>query len=307
MATPDAAAALVTSRTNPSNSSTPASPYCAHRCEGSRCTVRPDEHELHLVADQRLDSGIGQPRLNPAQRTAGAVGIRRTVLSEERAWRPGQSVAEDAQRAEVDADSLIPHHPGAVAEHDAGLVDGEDMPDRAGAEPRIGERTHPPQRDGLGVSEARRVDDGADQCGDAVGFELGDRLRRREVWRPCQSFCREAVGDLQGDLAGLPDVERAQHPAHADPHRTGDRQIGHQLVVECAGPRAPRSPRRRAVRCGRWRIGVRTPSRCARRRCSRARSAIPRRGRRTPRRRRWPPPRRRGCSDRPRIRWRTRS
>ena len=38
---PDAVAASVTSRTNPSYSSTPARPYCAHRCEGSRSPPGP--------------------------------------------------------------------------------------------------------------------------------------------------------------------------------------------------------------------------------------------------------------------------
>ena len=109
-----------------------------------RLAGQPYEHELHLVADQRLDAGVGQARLYPAERPARTVRIRRSVLMEERSWGPGQSIAENPQPIQVDTDPLIPHHPGRFAEHNPGLVDGEYVPDRAGAEPRIGERAHPP-------------------------------------------------------------------------------------------------------------------------------------------------------------------
>ena len=100
--------------------------------------------------------------------------VVRAVLIEEITGRPSQSVAEDTQRTEVDTDALIAHHSGGFAEHDAGLVNGKDMPDRAGAEPGIGERPHPAQRHGLGMGESGGVDDRADQRGDPVGFELCD-------------------------------------------------------------------------------------------------------------------------------------
>ena len=239
MATPEPVAASVTSRTNPSYSSTPARPYCAHRCEGSALPSGPDEDELHLVADQRVDAGCGQPLLDPAQRAAAAVRVRRAVLIEESAWGPGQSVAEDAQRAQIDADPLVPHHAGGVAEDDAGLVDGEDVPDRAGAESRVGERAHPAQRDGLGVGEPGGVDDGADQRGDPVGLELGDGRGGEGFGCHVQHIVPRVRRELQRDLAGLADVERAQHPAHAQPHRARQRQVGQQFVAELLAAARP--------------------------------------------------------------------
>ena len=47
--------------------------------------------------------------------TTRAVRVSGAVLIEERGGRPGQSVTEDAQRTEVDADPLIPHHAEPVA------------------------------------------------------------------------------------------------------------------------------------------------------------------------------------------------
>jgi hypothetical protein len=41
-----------------------------------RTAVRPDEDELHLVAHHRVDAGIGEPVLHPAQRAAAAVRVR---------------------------------------------------------------------------------------------------------------------------------------------------------------------------------------------------------------------------------------
>ena len=159
------------------------------------------------MADERVDSGIGQPAFNSVQCSATAVGIRLAVLIEESAWCPGQSVTEDAQRAQIDADSLVPHHAGGLAEHDAGLVDGEDVPDRAGAQSWIGERAHFPERNGLGVSEPGRVDDRTDECGDPVGLELGDG-RCGEGFGCHDSHSALRRNELQGDLAGLADVQR---------------------------------------------------------------------------------------------------
>ncbi len=75
MATPDRLAASVTSRTNPSNSSTPANPYCAHSSDGNRLAVRPDEDEFHLVPDQRGRSGRRQTVLDALQNSSAAVRI----------------------------------------------------------------------------------------------------------------------------------------------------------------------------------------------------------------------------------------
>ena len=141
---------------------------------GKLAAVGSDEHELHLVPDHCVDTRVRQSCLDPAQSSATAIGIRRAVLIEESAGRPAQSVAENAQRAEIDPHTLISHHADGIAEHDAGLIDGEDVPDRAGAESGVGEGAHPAQRNGLGVREARRIDDGADQRDDTVGLELGD-------------------------------------------------------------------------------------------------------------------------------------
>src|SRR5437660_26078 len=41
-----------------------------------------------------------------------------------------------------------------------------------------------------------------------------------------------ASPELQGDLAALADVECAQHPAHAQPHRARQREIAQQFVAE---------------------------------------------------------------------------
>jgi hypothetical protein len=60
-------------------------------------------------------------------------------------------------------------------ERDAGAVDGEPVPHRAGAKAGIGERVGTPDRDGLGVGQAGRVDDGADDGGHPVGFQLSNR------------------------------------------------------------------------------------------------------------------------------------
>jgi len=45
--------------------------------------VRVDKEELDFVPDHRLDSGCGEGRLDPAQRSAAARGNRRAVLLEE--------------------------------------------------------------------------------------------------------------------------------------------------------------------------------------------------------------------------------
>ena len=126
------------------------------------------------MADHRVDAGFGQPLLDPVQHAAAAVRVSRTVLIEESARGPSQSVAEDPQRAQIDADPLIPHHADGIAEDDARLVDGEDVPDRTRAESGIGERAHPAQRNRLGMREPGWVDDRADQRGDPVGLQLGD-------------------------------------------------------------------------------------------------------------------------------------
>ena len=70
--------------------------------------------------------------------------------------------------------TLISHHADGIAEHNAGLIDGEDVKDGTGAESWLGEGAHPSQWNGLGVREARRIHDGADQRDDTVGLELGD-------------------------------------------------------------------------------------------------------------------------------------
>src|ERR1700730_7005032 len=95
--------------------------------------IRIDKQEFDLVTDQRLDTGFGEYRFDAAQRSAAAGEPGRAVLLEERAGRPGQSVAENAQRGQVDSDALIPDDTDVFGERDAGLVDGEAMPDPAGA------------------------------------------------------------------------------------------------------------------------------------------------------------------------------
>ncbi len=178
--------------------------------------VGADEEELHLVADHRVDAGVGQPLLDPPQRTAAAVRVRRAVLIEESARGPSQSVAQYPQRAQIDADPLVSHHADGIAEDDARLVDGEDVPYRARAESGIGERAHPAERNRLGVREPGGVDDRADQRGDPVGLQLGDGRRGEGFGCPrLAAILQPASRELQGDLAGLADVQRAQHPAHA--------------------------------------------------------------------------------------------
>jgi len=75
--------------------------------------------------------------------------------------RPGQ----------VDSDPLITDHTDAFGECDAGLVDGEAMPRRAGAEPWIGEGLGAAYWDGLGVGEPGRIDHGADNRVDPFGLK----------------------------------------------------------------------------------------------------------------------------------------
>src|SRR4051794_14961148 len=55
-----------------------------------------DEDEFHLMTDYGVDARIDQPLLHPLQRSATAVRIRRTVLVEESARGPSQSVTEDS-------------------------------------------------------------------------------------------------------------------------------------------------------------------------------------------------------------------
>ena len=141
--------------------------------------VGPDEDELDLMADLGVDAGVGEAGFDPAESATAAGGHRRAVLLEERAWCPSQAVAQRAQRGEVDSDPLIADHADALGERDAGLVDRESVPDRAGAEAGVGECARPAQRNGLGVGEARRVDDGADHRFDPAGLEAGDGGRGR--------------------------------------------------------------------------------------------------------------------------------
>src|ERR1700682_6645256 len=90
------------------------------------------------------------------------------------AGAPSQSVAEDPQRAQVDADALIADHSRVLTEDGADLVDGEHMPDRARAQSWVGEGAHPAERNGLGEREPGGIDDRADQGRDPVGLQLGD-------------------------------------------------------------------------------------------------------------------------------------
>src|SRR5690242_2914901 len=149
------------------------------------------------MADHRIDTRVRQAPTYLSQGATTAAGIRRTVLVEEAAGRPAEPVTEDAQSAQIDSYSLISHHTDGIADHDAGLVDGEDVEDGAGPQPGVGKGAHPAQRNGLGVGEACRIHDSAYQCGDTVGFELGD------------GRCGERFGDARRHMTilrgGAPD------------------------------------------------------------------------------------------------------
>ena len=135
---------------------------------GQSAAVLADEDELHFVTHQRVDSDVVQPRFDALECSPTAIGVGLAVLTEESAWRPGQSVAEDPQRAQVDSDSLIADDAEVVAGCDAGLVDGEDVPDRAGTQSGVGECAHPAQWNGFRLRQARGVDDRADEGGHPV-------------------------------------------------------------------------------------------------------------------------------------------
>ena len=262
------------------------------------------------MADERGDSGVGEPAFDSVQRPATAVGVRFAVLIEESAWRPGQSVAEDAQRAQIDADSLVPDHAGGLAENNAGLVDREDVPDRAGAQSWIGERAHLPQRNGLGVSQPGRVDDGTDESDDPVGLELGDGRSGEGFGSPrCHSSHSALSGGMNytvilqvWPMSSVRSIRpMPNHIAHdrarsviSSSLKCSFARIPEVLVVAQAGVVARRSVRR-------------TRPRSVLARCTPATSAIRPRVRRGPRRLRRRCPRRRECSGTPRIRCRARS
>ncbi len=134
------------------------------------------------MADQRGDSGFGERGLDTGQRAAATSRNRRAVLLEERARRPRQPVAEKSQPGQVDADALVTDDTVVLGERDAGLVDREAVPHRAGAESGIGERVGPPYRHGLGLDEPGRVDDGADDRVSHLRPRVGRWPRRRAVW-----------------------------------------------------------------------------------------------------------------------------
>lgn len=137
-------------------------------------TVGRDQHELHLMPDECGEAGSVQTVLHPLQHTAAAVRVERSVLVVEGRWGPSESVTQDPQGAEVDADPLIPHHSDVPAHRDTGLIDGERVKHRAGAQTRIREGAHPAQRNGFRVGQPRRTGHRTDQRRDPVGFQLRD-------------------------------------------------------------------------------------------------------------------------------------
>ena len=92
-----------------------------------------DENEFDFMADHRFDAGLLERRVDPTQRSAAAHRDRCPVLFEEGGGAPGQTVADDAQCRQVDADALITDHADVIGEGDAGLVDGKGVPRGAGA------------------------------------------------------------------------------------------------------------------------------------------------------------------------------
>src|SRR5215212_1609091 len=137
--------------------------------------IRPDQDELHLVAEPRLQALGREPGLDSAERAATARRDRCAVLFEELPWRPRQSVAEGAKRRQIDTHTLVADNADALGERDAGLIDRKTVPDGAGTETGFGESGGPAQRHGLGVDQPGWVDDRTDHRLDPAGFEPCER------------------------------------------------------------------------------------------------------------------------------------
>ena len=142
-----------------------------------------DEEELDLVSDHRGQARRGEICLDARQRRTRTRRHRRTILIEERCGRPRESVADGSQAGRVDAHPFVADDADRVGERDAGLVDGEAVPGRAGTQSGVGELRRPADGDCFGQSQAGGIDDGADEGSDAVGFQLGDRRAQRRLSR----------------------------------------------------------------------------------------------------------------------------
>ena len=208
---------------------------------------------------------VGQRCLDPAQRAAAAGRDRGAVLVEERAGRPRQSVADNAQgasgrcgsagrrRRRWPAVNAMPVWSMAKTCH-TGLAPSPGSANALSA--RSGTVLAWVSPAGLTTVPMRAT---------TPRPRVGRWPRRREVWQP---FCHRAGTEplrqgLQRELAALADVQRAQHATHADPHRARQRQVGRAVPRRMLTAARPRSPRRRAARCGRWRSGRRTRRRRA--------------------------------------------
>jgi len=185
-----------------------------------------DKQKFDLVTDQRLDTGVGERRFDAAERSAAAAEYRRAILLEELARRPSQSVADDVQRGQVNPDALITDDTDVLGERDTGLVDGEAMPNPAGAHAWLGECVGPAYRYGLGQGEAGRIHHRADDRVDPFGLELGDRGGGERCGGHLPGGPGASDPTRQRQLAGLADIQGAQYPSHAHPQRAGHGQVG---------------------------------------------------------------------------------
>ena len=104
-----------------------------------------------------------QPRLfetglDAAQRPPRARSDRGAILVIKRCRGPAKLVVDRPQCVQVDAQALIADHADGVGERDPGLVDGETVPGRAGAQAGIGKPSDPFARNYFCQRQAGRED-----------------------------------------------------------------------------------------------------------------------------------------------------
>ena len=167
--------------------------------------------------------------------------------SKNAAGRPRQPVADDAQRRQVDAEALITDHADVVGEGDAGLVDGERVPRRAGTQAGIGERVGPSDRHRLGLGEPGGVHHGADDGVDTLGLQLGDRRGGKRCGVSWQPFCARPARPSQLALARRGWARSACRPGRC---RGSAASVPCRSTVRTTG-RGRRAALRRSARCSR--------------------------------------------------------
>ena len=139
--------------------------------KGGRLTARQLRAIPLIVTSPTYTAGCKRARINKTTLYKWLkVEAFKTELEHQR-----HAVTQDAQSGQVDPQPLVTDHTDVIGERDAGLVDGEGVPGRARPESGLGEGVGPPDRNGLGVREPRRIYHRADDGVHAFGLELCDR------------------------------------------------------------------------------------------------------------------------------------